>query len=49
MKAVAHNFDMYSDWMYLFTVPAYHTTIKILLVFFIVLPIIPIIFISDRK
>ena len=34
---------MYSDWMYLFTVPAYSIYIKILLVVFIVLPIILII------
>ena len=42
-KSLVHNFDMYSDWLYLLTVPAYTTSIKVLIATFIALPIIMII------
>ena len=42
-KCLVHNFDMYSDWLYLLTVPAYTTSIKFLIATFIALPIIIII------
>ena len=39
VKGIVHNFDMYSDWLYLLTVPAYTTSIKVLIATFIGLPI----------
>lgn len=39
IKCLLHNFDMYSDWLYLLTVPTYHCSIQTLLLLFIALPI----------
>ena len=43
-KSFLHNMDMISDWLYFLTVPTFNSTIKYLLIFFILLPIIPAMF-----
>ena len=47
-KCVVHNFDMLSDWLYLLTVPAYNSTIKVLLIIFILLPLLPIVCMTKK-